>query len=137
MDLRAAMDAFQRPFSETDCLRRVWERAAENQPDFDQARGRFYDLVSNGQDADARDVRELLTQAGFELNGRNAPTLKTVDVDDPDTRLRSDLTLSIDHIQARADGGAVLDAENLRFITMRDNSFRGNRFDADDQKKGR
>jgi hypothetical protein len=37
-----------------------------------------------------------------------------------------DRVLSIDHILARSNGGNLLDGRNLRFMTMRDNEFKGN-----------
>lgn len=145
---RAAAKAYQSRFSETPALKALWQQAAQGLPSttegFAQARSRFWRLVNEGTSADAKAVREILKEMKFELQeGTNAPMLKLEGWDpesgmktwDPrQTREITDRRLTIDHADAQSSGsGANLDPSNLRFMTQRDNSFRGNRFDANDK----
>jgi hypothetical protein len=138
-ELTASREAFAGRFAETDALRDLWERAAADRSSFPSAREEFWRLVNNDSSPDAQAVRELLHVAGFETHTgtANAPTLhvegyEAVRAEDAN-RVRADLTLSIDHIDAQAHGGERLKASNLRFLSTRDNSTRGARHDASDR----
>ena len=138
-DLAAAQEAYARPFSETPKLRELWERAAEGRSSFPSARQEFWRLVNDDTGSDAEAVRKLLHTAGFETHPgtTNAATLHVDGYDatrpEDENRVLTDLTLSIDHIDAQAHGGEKLKAENLRFLSKRDNSTRAHRYDTNDQ----
>jgi hypothetical protein len=140
--LKAAQEAFAGRLSDTPALKQLWERAANGRTSFPSARAEFWRLVNNDTGPDAQAVRDILHTAGFDTHPgtSNAPTL---DVDgyeavrpEDANRVRADLMLSIDHVNAQAHGGAKLDASNLRFLSTRDNSTRGARYDENDRLIG-
>lgn len=135
---KAAQKAFASRFSETPALKQIWEEAAQNLPNtpagFAEARGNFWRIVNNGKSAEAETVRKILQEAGYELQGGNtAPMLKMEGWDKRLTREITDRRLTIDHADPKSAAlEKTQDSRNLRFMTQRDNSFRGNRFGKDD-----
>ena len=92
-------------------------------------------MVNTRDSSEAAYVRELLDLAGFELQGGSrAPLLRLETGAINSYRDRADRLLTIDHAvpQSKAPGMAT-DPANLRFMTGRDNSFRGSRYDGSDQ----
>jgi hypothetical protein len=140
--LAVAMDAFERRLSDNADVARLWEQAARGRSDFKSAREAFWNLVNNDRGAEARAVREMMELAGFQTHAgtSRAPTMQieqyAAQREQDRRRVQADLTLSIDHADAQARGGAKLAAENLRFMTARDNSMRGARFDQQDKEIG-
>jgi hypothetical protein len=135
---KAAQKAFASRFSETPALKQIWEQAAQNLPNtpagFAQARENFWQVVNNGTSAEAETVRKILQEAGYELQGgKSAPMLKMQGWDKRVTREITDRRLTIDHADPKSAAvDKTQDSKNLRFMTQRDNSFRGNRFGDDD-----
>lgn len=136
---KAAQKAFASRFSETPALKQIWEQASQNLPNtpagFAQARENFWQIVNNGTSAEAETVRNILKEAGYELqSGKNAPMLKMQGWDKRATREITDRRLTIDHADPKSAAvDKTQDSKNLRFMTQRDNSFRGNRFGDDDK----
>jgi RHS repeat-associated protein len=138
---KIAQRAFANTFSQTPALDALWRRAAmgkANSPEgFDKARERFWEVVNSSSDPDAVVVRAILKEAGYELQGgKLAPLLKLQTGDPKSSREQSDLRLSIDHADPKSvNPSRTLDPAFLRFMSQRDNSFRGNRFDVNDQPR--
>lgn len=133
-----AQGAFASRFSATPCLKTLWERAALGSPDtpegFVSARREFWRLVNSSGSADAESVRAIIVTAGYELqSGTNAPLLKLQNWDHRTSRELSDRRLTIDHADPQsATRKQTLSSSNLRFMSQRDNSLRGDRYGADD-----
>jgi hypothetical protein len=134
-----AQEAFSGRFSDTPGIEHLWDRAAKDQSSFAEARKEFWRLVNNDDAPDAEAVRELLHSAGYETHTgtTNAPTMQLESYEavrpEDTNRVRADLTLSIDHVDAQSRGGEKLKAENLRFMSVRDNSTRGAHYDTGDR----
>jgi hypothetical protein len=99
-------------------------------------------LVNDDPSPEAQAVRDLLHAAGFDTypGTSNAASLRLPDYEavrpEDANRVIADLKLSIDHVDAQARGGDKLKASNLRFLSTRDNSTRGHRYDEDDRLIG-
>jgi len=138
-DGRVAQKAFASPFFETPTFRSLWEQSARGLPDttagFAKARSNFWKSVNAGTTAEAREAGNILRQAGYQLQSVDrAPLLNMRTFDPRATRELSDLRLTIDHIRPQSlNPQGVLDSRNVRFMSARDNAFRGNRFGADDR----
>ncbi|MEL7538871.1 MAG: hypothetical protein AAFM91_17625 [Pseudomonadota bacterium] len=142
--LRHAQHAFHNHFADTDSLRRLWEESMFRKDGkyrtFSGARSQFWLRVNARDGSDAEEVARILEAAGYELSeGRRAPMLSEdwVPKDDANYgKKQADRKLSIDHMDPQSlNPEDVLKASNLRFMTARDNSIRGNRFDADDNRR--
>jgi hypothetical protein len=140
LDSLQAQRAFEGRFSETAALRQLWERCARDESTkkqgFDRSREKFWKAVNQPTDEDARQVRDILKRAGYEFdNGTsNAPKLALKTNDPRKTREIADQRLSIDHAAAQSnDRSRTLDADNLRFMSQRDNSVRRNWFSDSDR----
>lgn len=136
--VRKAAKAFAGDFSQDEALSALWTEAASGANDFAQARAEFWSRVNEGSGPHAVTVRAMLDAAGYELQGgTRAPLLRLEGWDARAGRELSDRVLSIDHKAAQsADPSLTLAPANLRFMTGRDNSTRGNRFDAADAPAG-
>jgi hypothetical protein len=138
---RFAQTAFASRFSESLCLQNLWNQASlglPNTPDgFAKARANFWTLVNSSWSTDAGTVRAIIMAAGYELQtGNNAPLLNSRGWDRKATRELTDRRLTIDHADPKSvEPGQTLNSSNLRFMSQRDNSFRGNRYGADDQPR--
>jgi hypothetical protein len=126
-DTKDTQRAFASPFSETPALKTTWERAAVGLPNnpegFRRARRRFWRAVNSGASPEAKEVGNIVREAGYELqDGTNAPLLT----------LRGPVTdrrLSIDHMTPKScSEELILRSANLRFMSQRDNSSRGDRY---------
>ena len=146
VDTKYAQNAFKETFSETPELNNLWQKASQGKTNsqFAPAREEFWKLVNNDNSQDAIKAREILDSAGYELQGGSkTPLLKMEwamsDKDPKGTKQLSDRTLSIDHkmsqdeAKKQEDLEKILDSTNLSFLSARDNSFRGNSYDANDQ----
>jgi hypothetical protein len=93
--------------------------------------------VNSSWSADAGTVRAIVLAAGYELQaGNNAPLFNLQGWDPKATRELTDRRLTIDHADPKSvEPGQTLNSSNLRFMSQRDNSFRGNRYGAGDQRK--
>lgn len=137
-DTRMAQKAFASRFSETPVLRDLWNEAARDVPNtsrgFDAARAKFWKSINNGTSKNAQDARKILRQMGYELQGgSNAPLLKMKGWDKRATRELADRILNVEHADPQSLNPARrLDSSNLRFMSGRDNSFRGNGFNEND-----
>ena len=130
--------------SDVQAMKRTWDKAAagpaaELEKKWDQldekgrrdaavkayekAREKFWGMVNNKADDDAREVSRLLDRVGVEWQkGKNAPLL-------------DGLTVTLDHVADKASHPKLaLDASNLRFLTTDDNSARGNKFGVTDRR---
>jgi hypothetical protein len=142
VDVREAQRAWAGNFDQNDHLRELWHEAVGEHPDttsFKAVRERFWDLVNNDHGAHAQAVREMVHLAGYDTHPdtKNAPTwsleaYEPVHADDQG-RAKTDMTLSIDHADPQSKDGAKLEAENLRFMSQRENSTRGAHYTADDR----
>jgi hypothetical protein len=136
-----AQNAFSLKFSETAELNDLWQRSAQGKTSFESARSEFWRLINNDDSHDAMVVRKILDLAGYELQGGgNAPLLKMeweFSRNDPvGSKQNSDRKLSIDHKTPQSDPDSlILSSNNLAFLSSRDNSFRGNRYNAKDKLK--
>jgi RHS repeat-associated protein len=138
---RFAQRAFAGNFDQTEALRTLWNEAARGKPStregFAQAREAFWRSVNTGTGENAATVRGILREAGYELQGgSNAPLRSMTGWDPRDTREIADRRLSIDHADPQSvSSGTILNPSNLRFMTQRDNSTRGARWDANDRPR--
>jgi hypothetical protein len=141
------MAAFASPFAAVPPLLRLWNRAVERgrSKDFDNCRSRFWRLVNSAKDPDAIVVGSLLHAAGYDLQGGpRAPKLalnwKPREVEDR-FKVLADRSLSLDHIKDQHDchqknmHNQIIDAANLQFMSLRNNSEKGHRYDADGNRK--
>jgi hypothetical protein len=133
-----AQRALASRFSETPALKSLWEQASRDLPNtkvgFATARSNFWEVVNNGTSRDAQTVRNILREAGYQLQGGSlAPMNQMEGWDNRTSREVTDRRLTIDHAGSQgATPDRTLDPENLRFMSQRDNSFRGDRYDAND-----
>jgi hypothetical protein len=130
---RAAVTSYNGTFADTAAIKVVWEKATRDLQSYkDGAQAAFWHSVNNDSSPEARQVRDIVRIAGYELQGGNrAPQLK-VDYQQsrPEDagRQKADRTLSIDHIVPQSDVAGMkrsLDPSNLRFMLQRDNSTLG------------
>jgi hypothetical protein len=136
--------AFHGRFADHPALRELWDRARQDTTSFDQARRRFWSEVNQGASVAAEFVRSMLKAAGYQLQaGSNAPLLSMPEYASnlgTEGLRRSDLLLSIDHAnpmtnpvkRGRLSLAEALDPANLRFMSGRDNSMRGNHYNEND-----
>jgi hypothetical protein len=128
---RIYAEAFTKKFSEVPALKSMWESAAEGSANtsagYRQTAERFWTEVNTGTSSDSAVAREMLEAAGYDLQGGSrAPLLKLQGWDSRATRELTDRRLSIDHIEAFSKNpSAANSSSNMRFMTQRDNSFRG------------
>ncbi len=79
-----AQRAYSRRFSETKAVRELWKQARfyggddppNSRPGFNRVRDRFWTLVRDVENANGQIVKAILEEAGFDLSGSGAPTLK-------------------------------------------------------------
>ena len=161
-DAKYAAKAFVEPFGQTPCLRETWNLALSEtdgkyrdpRDRFRATRARFWGHVNSGDSADAVAVAAIVTLAGYQLGERqNAPTLSAAfigawatpgevftvggrNMASPNNAAnleRADRLLSIDHAEPQSHRPWMgLHPDNLRFMSGRDNSTRGNDYPADD-----
>lgn len=154
--LREYAQEFQKSFSESPAIQAVWEAAKLNRnpneaSSFETVRNRFWQAVNAAETPEAQHVQKMLVAAGYQIrDGTLAPILAMpeygITADNMGQR-RADLVLSIDHADPRKLPPGVevpgrgrelspkeaLDSEFLRFMPVRDNSSRGNRYDPEDK----
>ncbi|HEX5717866.1 MAG TPA: RHS repeat-associated core domain-containing protein, partial [Thermoanaerobaculia bacterium] len=64
---KAAQNMMSRSFGETEELRRLWNKASQGgKLSYEKAQSAFWELVSEGTDADAKLVKQALAEAGIE-----------------------------------------------------------------------
>lgn len=153
---REYAQVFQKPFSESPAIQAVWEAAKLSRnpnavSSFETVRNRFWQAVNAAETPEAQHVQKMLVAAGYQIrDGTLAPILAMpeygITADNMGQR-RADLVLSIDHADPRKLPPGVevpgrgrelspkeaLDSEFLRFMPVRDNSSRGNRYDPEDK----